>query len=65
MCIKKSFNFAVFISICRMNCYVICLLNILVILFGRKLILVILLNFLPFQYSCLQIYEYYYCLFEC
>ena len=27
MCVKKSFPLAVFISMRRMNCYVVCLLN--------------------------------------
>ena len=38
MCMKMSSPFAAFIGIHRINCYVICFLNILAILFGKKLI---------------------------
>ena len=58
--------FAVFISIRRINCYVICLLNYSSQFIWEESYISNITSFPAFQYSCLQMYEYYYyCLFEC
>ena len=60
-----SSPFAVFIGMCRMNCYVICLLNYSCHFILEETYISNITSFPALSVFILQMYEYYYyCLFE-